>query len=72
MNDYLLNLWAAILGRNPYQKEINAMKAELAKAIKDVQLLKEQSSLALSAWEQSEQMVADYERQVNELAASRM
>lgn len=72
MNDYLLNLWAALLGRNPYQKEINAMKAELAKAIKDVQLLKELSSLALSAREQSEQMVADYERQVNELAASRM
>ena len=64
---YLQNLLLALLGRDPYRKEIEATNSKLAKAMEDVHSLKEMYAEALATWEKSARLVAEYEQQVKDL-----
>ncbi len=55
---YLKGVLLALLGRNPYREELDKAKAELAKAIGDVQSLKDKYTQLHAQFRASERLVA--------------
>lgn len=55
---YLKGVLLALLGRNPCREELDKAKAELAKAIGDVQLLKDKYTQLHAQFRASERLVA--------------
>lgn len=54
---YLKGVLLALLGRNPYREELDKAKAELAKAIGDVQSLKNKYAQLHAQFRASERLV---------------
>lgn len=55
---YLKGVLLALIGRNPYREELDKAKAELAKAIGDVQSLKDKYTQLHAQFRASERLVA--------------
>ncbi|MBO4499163.1 MAG: hypothetical protein J5732_02790 [Bacteroidaceae bacterium] len=66
---YLIGILLALLGRNPYRKELDRAKTELAKAMENVQSLKEEYDQMLTEFGKSKRLVTRLERQVESLKA---
>lgn len=64
---YLKGVLLALLGRNPYREELDKAKAELAKAIEDVQLLKEKYAQLNTAFDKSRSLAARLEIQTSKV-----
>lgn len=67
MKQYFINLFYAIIGRNPYQSAIDDIRHDLKKSTAEIEKLRVLYDKALAAWEKSARLASDYEQQVKQL-----
>lgn len=67
MKRYLKNLFAALLGNNPYQAERDELAAKLEKAAENVGRLHDMYCAACEQWEQIDKQAASLQRLVENL-----
>ena len=67
MKRYLKNLFAALLGNNPYEAERDELRRQMKQAAENVERLRDMYCAACEKWEQSNKQVASLQQLVENL-----